>query len=50
MPLIAALLIGLLLYKKQRRTMTASEYNEMMASDYVIVGTDVVRMIDVAPF
>jgi len=38
-PLIVGLLIGLLLYKKQRRTMTASEYNEMMASDYVIVGT-----------
>ena len=36
---IAALLIGLLLYKKQRRTMTASEYNNMMASDYVLVGT-----------
>jgi hypothetical protein len=39
MPLTAALLIGFLLYKKQRRTMTASEFNEMMASDYVIVGT-----------
>jgi hypothetical protein len=39
MPLIAALVIGLLLYKKKRRTMTASEFNEMMASDYVIVGT-----------
>ncbi|CAB9512831.1 expressed unknown protein [Seminavis robusta] len=39
MPLIAALLIGLLLYKKQRRTLTASEYNEMMASDFVMVGT-----------
>jgi hypothetical protein len=39
MPLIVALVIGLLLYKKKRRTMTASEFNEMMASDYVIVGT-----------
>ena len=38
-PLIAALLVGLLFYKKQRRTMTASEYNDMMASDFVIVGT-----------